>query len=229
LSLSMKLMTILEIKKSDCVIVQSLFQKEWLKKIFGVESYVVKNGLPIPFSDSSKPKPPVILWVGSISAIKSPHLFLELAKCIPSANFEMVGGRGSPSWLYDEISTAAQKLPNLKFHGFVPYCGINQYFKRASIFVSTSKKEGFPNVFIQAWAHHTPVVSLNVNPDNIIQNEKIGVHSGTFKQLVLDVTTLLADEKLRKTMGENARAYARREHDIIKIAEKYIKTFKEIF
>ena len=119
-------------------------------------------------------------------------------------------------------------LPNLRFHGFVPYHKVNEYFEKASIFVNTSSIEGFPNTFIQAWMHYTPVVSLNVDPDGIIRNEKLGFCSSTFKQLVSDVTTLLEDERLRKTMGENARKYVEREHDIRKIAKKYIKIFEEL-
>jgi glycosyltransferase involved in cell wall biosynthesis len=155
---------------------------------------------------------------------------VELARSIPHARFEMIGGRTeNESQLYDEIMAASKKIPNLTFHGFIPYYQINRYFEEAAIFVSTSDVEGFPNTFIQAWAHYVPVVSLNVDPDNIIRNEKLGFFSGTFKQLVTDVATLLENEDLRKTMGENARKYVEREHDIRKNVKKYVKIFKEIF
>jgi glycosyltransferase involved in cell wall biosynthesis len=77
----------------------------------------------------------------------------------------MIGGRVEPPQLYDEIATATQKVSNLIFHGFVPYHKVNEYFSRASLFVNTSSIEGFPNTFIQAWMHYTPVVGLNVDPD----------------------------------------------------------------
>jgi len=229
-SLSRKIVDALEIKRADIVVAQSNFQKRILKERFGVESVVIKNGLMIPRVNCEKQSPPTVLWVASISSVKRPHLFVELAKSIPHARFEMVGGKakGEPQ-LYDQISVAAQKLSNLRFHGFIPYHKVNEYFKRASIFVNTSRIEGFPNTFIQAWMHYTPVVSLSVDPDKIIQNEKLGFRSGTFKQLVSDVTTLLKDKKLRKTMGENARKYVEREHDIRKAVKKYIVIFKEIF
>jgi glycosyltransferase involved in cell wall biosynthesis len=152
---------------------------------------------------------------------------VELAKSIPHANFEMIGGLGEPR-LYKEIKVASQKLPNLRFHGFIPFHKIDEYFKKASIFVNTSKIEGFPNTFIQAWTHYIPTVSLNVDPDNIIQNQKLGLRSGTFKQLVSNVNTLLQDEKLRKTIGKNARKYVEREHDIKKTVKIYIKIFGQL-
>ena len=123
---------------------------------------------------------------------------------------------------------SARKLANLRWHGFVPYHKVNEYFRRAALFVNTSSIEGFPNTFIQAWAHYTPVVSLSVDPDKIIRNENLGFCSGTFKQLVSDVTTLLENEDLRRTMGENARRYVEREHDVRKIVEKYIDIFEKL-
>lgn len=227
-SFSTKIVDVLETKRADVVVAQSYFQKRILKERFGVASFVIKNGLLIPQVNREKQEPPIVLWVGSISSIKRPHLFIELAKSIPSAHFEIIGGRGEPHQLHDEIKAVAQKLSNLKFYGFIPYNKVNEYFRRGSIFVNTSIMEGFPNTFIQAWAHYIPVVSLKVDPDNIIQNEKLGFFSDTFKQLVSDVNTLLEDEKLRRTMGENARKYVEREHDIRKNVKKYIKIFEEI-
>ena len=141
----------------------------------------------------------------------------------------MFGGKTTEvPHLYDEIMATARKLPNLRFHGFIPSQRVDECFKRSSIFVNTSRIEGFPITFIQAWAHYVPVISLNVDPDRIIQNEKLGFCSGTFEQLVSDVITLLEDEKLRNTMGENARKYVEKEHDIRKIVKKYIELFEEI-
>jgi len=228
-SFERKIVDMLEIKRADVVIAQSEFQRRILKERFGGKSVVIKNGLMIPKVNCEKQGPPIVLWVASISSVKRPHLFVELAKSIPCARFEMVGGKTEEDpQLYDEITAAAQRLPNLRFHGFVPYHKVNRYFGRASIFVNTSSIEGFPNTFIQAWAHYTPVVTLKVDPDNIIQNEKLGFRSGTFKQLVSDVETLLRDEKLRKIMGERARKYAEREHDARKTVKKYVDIFNQL-
>jgi glycosyltransferase involved in cell wall biosynthesis len=223
-----KLADLLEIKRADVVIAQSKFQQRILKNRFKVESCVIKNGLILPIVNSEKPVPPVVLWVGSISTVKNPELFVKLAKSLPNLRFEMVGGRGEPFQLYDEIAAAAEKLPNFKFHGFVPYNKVNEYFWKTSIFVNTSSIEGFPNTFIQAWANNAPVVSLKVDPDHIIQNEKLGFCSGTFEQLSSDVTSLLENEALRKIMGENGRRYVEREHDIREVVKSYVAIFANL-
>jgi len=224
-----KIINTIEIKRADIVIAQSEFQKRILKERFKKNSIIIKNGLIIPKVTCEINNDPIILWVASIRSIKRPHLFIELAKSIPNAHFEMVGGKViGETLLYEKIRMAAKKLPNLRFHGFVPYYNVNEYFNRASIFVNTSIIEGFPNTFIQAWMHYTPIVSLNVDPDKIIQNKKLGFFSGTFEQMVLDLKILLEDETLRKAIGKNARKYVEKEHNIKKTVKKYIEVFNEI-
>lgn len=224
-----KFAEVFEVKRANVIVAQSEFQRTMLKERFGVESVVIKNGMTIPKVNFEKHDPPTVLWVASISSVKRPHLFVELAKAIPYARFQMVGGKtkGEPQ-LHDKITDMAQEVPNLKFHGFVPYHQVNEYFRNASIFINTSSIEGFPYTFLQAWAHYTPVVSLRVDPDMIIRNEKVGFWSGTFKQLTSDVNNLLGNEKLRKKMGENARNYVEREHDIREAVKKYLEIFEVI-
>ncbi|MHA1833651.1 MAG: glycosyltransferase family 4 protein [Candidatus Baldrarchaeia archaeon] len=227
-SFNSKIVDVLEVKRADVVVAQSNFQQRILKERFRVESVLIKNGLPLPHVDSEKPYPPTVLWVGSISYRKNPDLFVKLAKSIPDMHFEMVGGKTRDQRLYEKIKRAAKMLPNFEFYGFIPYHQVNEYFRRASIFVNTSSVEGFPNTFIQAWAHYTPVVSLNVDPDGIIQRNRLGFCSKTFKQLVSDVNTLLRDKELRKKMGVNGRKYVEKEHNLQKITRKYINVFEEL-
>jgi glycosyltransferase involved in cell wall biosynthesis len=120
--------------------------------------------------------PPIVLWVSSMQKLKRPELFLELAKAIPSVRFQMIGGSGGSKNFYEQIEETASKMPNLDFVGFVPYHKIDQYFDKAAIFVNTSVFEGFPNTFLQAWGRYAPVVSLNVDPDEIICKYKLGFH-----------------------------------------------------
>ena len=43
---------------------------------------------------------------------------------------------------------------------------------KSKILINTSSFEGFPNTFVQAWANGVPVISLKVDPDNIIKKKK---------------------------------------------------------
>ncbi|MEM2981372.1 MAG: glycosyltransferase family 4 protein [Thermoproteota archaeon] len=225
----LKLLEYLDIKKANAVVVQTEFQRRKLLENFSVKGLLIKNAFPVPKAKAEKPDPPTVLWVGRIAKIKQPQIFIELAKAIPNASFEMIGGKVMKEpQLYERIRSFAKNLPNLSFHGFVPYNEIDKYFARASIFVNTSYLEGFPNTFIQAWASYVPVVSLNVDPDGVIQKERIGFCSKTFEQLVTDVSNLLSNETLRKTMGKNAREYVEKEHNIKKNVKLYCKIFNAL-
>lgn len=216
------------LKKSECIITQSEYQQKLLKKRFNYDSTIIKNLYPLDEKiEKGKATPPVVLWVGTIKPEwKQPEVFLKLATAIPDAKFQIVGGAPSNKQFYDTIKEEAERIPNLEFVGFVPYPDVNEYFNNASILVNTSSVEGFSNTFLQAWVMYTPVVSLNVDPDEIICKYKLGFHSGTFEQMVEDVKSLLEDEKLREEMGANGRGYVEREHDIKKIVEEYMNIFE---
>lgn len=216
------------IKRADCIIAQNEEQRELLKKNFDRESMLIKSMCLIPDEKPKKSVPPIVLWVSSMQDWKQPELFLELAKAIPTARFQMIGGPSSDKQFYEQIKAAANKISNLDFVGFVPYYEVNQYFDRDSIFINTSTVEGFPNTFLQAWTRYTPVVSLNVDPDEIICKNTLGFHSRTFEQMVEDVKLLLENEGLREEMGKNGRRYVGQEHDIKRIVEQYKIIFKDL-
>jgi glycosyltransferase involved in cell wall biosynthesis len=219
----------LDIKLANVIICQSEFQREMLEGNFGRKGLIIKNA----FSLSREPKPekthpPIVLWVATIYEVKQPELFLKLAGAITAAKFQMIGGPSSSLDFYNRVKEAAIRMPNLEFLGFVPFHQIDEYFKRASIFVNTSKYEGFSNTFIQAWMHYIPVVSLHSDPDDIIGKHKLGFHSKTLEQLVEDTKMLLANQVLREEMGENGRRYVEREHDMAHVVGKYIEVFTRL-
>mgnify|MGYP000539447240 CR=1 FL=1 len=218
----------LDIRLADVIIVQTEFQKSMLMKNFNRCGVLIRNFFPL--SKREKPKksdPPTILWVGAMAYVKRPWLFLKLAKKIPEAKFQMIGGVGDEG-LYKLIKEASKKIPNLNFLGYIPFYEIDRYFKEASILVNTSEFEGYPNAFIQAWMHYTPIVSLNVDPDEVICRYKLGFHSKTFDQMVMDIKILLKNDQLREEFGRNARWYVEREHNPDKIIRKYLQILQEI-
>jgi glycosyltransferase involved in cell wall biosynthesis len=172
-------------------------------------------------SVSKKPTTPIVFWAARLDReIKRPDLFIQLAKLLPSAKFQIAGGRRSEDY-YRTFRVAVDSVPNLDYVGAIPFHQIEQYFANAAIFVNTSPREGFPNTFLQAWGNGIPVVSLNVDPDEIICKYDLGFHSGNFNQMVRDVKLLLQDERLREELGQNGRHYVEREHNIEAIANRY--------
>jgi glycosyltransferase involved in cell wall biosynthesis len=109
-----------------------------------------------------------VLWVGTVRALKSPELFIELARRHPSRRFKMIGGANRQDAAgrdyYERIREAAATVPNLQFVGHVPFRDIGKHFDGASALVNTSPTEGFPNTFLQAWIRGVPTLSF-VRPE----------------------------------------------------------------
>jgi len=218
----------LDIKLADIILVQSEFQKMMLMKNFNRNGILVRNFFPISGQETlRKSDPPIVLWVGAMAYVKQPWLFLKLARKIPESRLQMIGGVGDEK-LYKFIQEKSKETHNIDFLGYIPFYEIDQYFKQASILVNTSKFEGYPNAFIQAWMYSVPTVSLNTDPDEAIYRCKLGFHSKTFEQLVQDVSSLIKNEQLRKEMGKNARRYVEKEHNILNVISTYIQIFNAV-
>jgi glycosyltransferase involved in cell wall biosynthesis len=221
--------TSISIKKADLVVVQNTFQRDKLKSIFKVEGKLIKNPLEIKkYQPVEKTDPPLIIWVGSMAEVKQPELLVKIAKKIPEAKFQIIGGN-SHYQLYKKVMETAQDLENLEYVGVVPFDQIDTYFSQASLLLNTSLFEGFPTSFLQAWSHHTPVVSLNADPDHLLSRGKLGICSQNLKQMILDIKQLLDNPELRKEMGSRGRKYVEKEHDASLIVESYIQSIKSIY
>jgi glycosyltransferase involved in cell wall biosynthesis len=192
----------------------------------GMSSPVIPNGHPL--SPIQQRRRDTILWVGRDDPIKRPELFLDLAKAVPNEHFTMVCQMMSNDQHYANLVTQADAIPNLQFIRHVPFNQIDAYFQRAKIFVNTSDAEGFPNTFIQACKCATPILSFNVNPDNFLDKYSCGICcEGDERRLSEALKFLLAENRYIE-LGQNARRYVERYHDIIKIVEQYKKVFVEL-
>lgn len=230
-SLIAKIALYIDIKLSNLIIVQNEYQKQILENKFKKKTLLIKNPIDIteysPISDSNND---YILWVNTIRDIKQPWLFLDLTKSLPELKFVMIGGMDpNESDLYNRIEKAARLIPNLKFLGFIPHHKIYKYYKNAIVVVNTSKTEGFPNVFLESWINCVPVISLNIDPDEVICKYNLGFHSNSFDELVTDIRLVANNPQLRELLGKNGRMYVKNEHDLKIIVNKYLVALDNIY
>lgn len=215
-------------KHADEILVQTQQQQNLIRKNIGLSSIVIPNGHCVPIR-IRKNNSTTILWLASLKRWKQPELFIELARCCQNLDCKFVlAGRQSDKGYLGELLEQMNGVSNIEYIGGVTFEESNELIGRASVFVNTSKYEGFPDTFIQAWMRETPTVSLNVDPDDVIKNYKLGFHSGSFVQMVKDVRFLVENEEVKQEMGRNARKYALREHDVKKIVPKYIELFQSL-
>ena len=200
------------------IIVQSEQQKNYLKSSFGVKSRVLKNVYSFSHNEEVRGKSPFILWVANIKSWKRPHLFLDLADSFRKTNLKfLMVGRLQKDNYSSSIVRRLKKSSNVKYLGELEYLDVNKLFSKSLIFVNTSLPfEGFPNTFLQAWAHKTALITLDFDPDNIVKENNLGLHSNDFEKLVKDVNHLIKNNDYRIMQVDKSKEYIKNHHNLSK-------------
>ncbi len=201
-------MTEYGILHADSIIAQTQYQADILAQNFKKKAIVIPNGHPVPRDCRKKNDKILILWIGNWKPVKRPELFIELAKKIgqmKDTRLTMLGRTDN----YDALVATARKN-NVNVLGEVDNRKVNELLENAHLLVNTSAHEGFSNTFIQAWMRRVPVLSLQVDPDNLIRNKGIGYCTGSLDSLISTTKELVLDHRKRDLMGKKAREYALR-------------------
>ncbi|NIP26203.1 MAG: glycosyltransferase [Phycisphaerae bacterium] len=212
--------------KAGAVIVQNDIDKENLQNSIDIDSIVIPNGQPLLESDNRQRD--TVLWVGRSTHLKRPELFIKLARYFPEESFTMICQEATGDQNYKALLAEAGKVDNLQFIKAVPFASVNNYFRQSKVFVNTSDSEGFPNTFIQACKCATPILSLNVNPDDFINRHNCGIScDGDWKQMIDSLRNILKEDRYLE-MGENAKKYVRKRHNLKMIIKQYKQLFREL-
>jgi glycosyltransferase involved in cell wall biosynthesis len=156
----------------------------------------------------------VFLWIGAFLGTKDPHSFLDLAERVPDAAFVLVA-RERLGWeeLAASVYERAARLPNIEVLPVRPRSKLLPLYERAIALVSTSSLEGFPNVFLEAWARGVPTISLHVDPDGVIASHGIGaVAHGSLDELVRITRRYVDDPSAADVAGDLAYRYVQETH-----------------
>jgi glycosyltransferase involved in cell wall biosynthesis len=166
-----------------------------------------------------------VAWVAMLRESKRPDLLVKIARKAPDIRFVVCGGpttfAAAPGY-GEQIAKSLRALPNVQYRGQVPPDEANHVIANAASFLSTSDEEGFPNTFLQAWAAGTPVVSLRVDPDHVVERYGLGKISLTVQQAIYDIRMLLDSVQEREAISCRARKYVAKNHSapaVIKIFE----------
>jgi glycosyltransferase involved in cell wall biosynthesis len=157
---------------------------------------------------------------------KRPDLLIEIARKAPDVRFIVCGGpttfTAAPGY-GEEIARVLRTLPNVEYRGQVAPDEALQVITDAALFLSTSDEEGFPNTFLHAWTAGTPVVSLRVDPDHVVERYRLGKLSRTVQQAISDMRMLLDSAQERQTISYRTREYVAENHcasAVIRIFER---------
>ena len=179
------------VRLADALTCQSSKQAADLMRAFHREATIVPNFPPaapaVPQNGRGRHG---LLWVGRDVDWKQPELFVELARRLPEHPFTMVcqpqAGRDVQRLIRDTPA-------NLRLIPGLPFAETRPLFAGHQLLTCTSSVEGYPTIFLEAGTAGTPIVSLSVDPENIIEHYNAGrVCDGSFDKLLQSAQELLS-------------------------------------
>lgn len=184
------------LRRARVVIAPSNALADAVRGLGANEVRVIPSGVEVPATDGAEDDPPFVLFAGRLSPEKG---ILELVAAANGLPLVVVGD--GP--LRDRVAGA---------RGFAAHDELERLYDRAAVVAIPSHREGFGVVCAEAMAHGRPVVASAVGGllDLVVDGETgILVPPGDVEALREALTRLLADEPLRRRMGEAARTRVR--------------------
>lgn len=217
------------IRRTTAIIAQTRVQKDKLKAFLGRDAdAVIPNFHPAPALPGKSDEQFIVCWIANLKSLKRPQLFVELAKRFAHRSdirFVMAGRSDDSAAARDAIREISG-LGNADYLGELSMEDVNALLERAHLLVNTSEYEGFPNTFIQAWLRGVPVLSINVDPDGLLNSTGLGRMSGDPDRLVADVARFLDDDGMRTACGRECYRYAS-ENFSMKNAENVVRVIEK--
>ena len=215
------------LRRADKIIVQTRHQANLMRDNFGLPAQVIPMPCAGPadrdYISPTFPSQPRVLWVGRISPEKRLELLLDIASANPQIGFDVAGKPDRPTEYSENLLARARSLANVSLLGKVAWNEMPELYKGASLLLSTSLYEGFPNVFLEAWSHGVPIVST-VDPDGVITKHSLGAFASPVN-VSSALSRLLEDRAMWEECSKNVRRYYRDFHS----AEQVLPRFEDIF
>jgi Glycosyl transferases group 1 len=195
------------IRKSDYIFVQHIGQKEILLRK-NISSVLFPNLIDLserPLVSNAVKKD--FIYVGWLDKRKGFKEFFHLVEKAPLHSFKVVGPPRDKIgfFYYDKLKT----FKNVSLLGELSHSETMYHIANSKALISTSPMEGFPNIFIEAWAFGIPVLSLYFDPGGVIRREGLGeVANGNLDKLLDAMNSLRNTEEF----SDRAKAYVENNH-----------------
>ncbi|HET7329007.1 MAG TPA: glycosyltransferase family 4 protein [Nocardioidaceae bacterium] len=186
----------------------------------------------IPAAAAELTRQPVIVSAGTLLRRKGFDRLLRAwaAVCDQHPDWQLhIYGRGRERRRLEQLVTRLGVQEQARLRGYSRDLG--DVIARSSILAVTSRYEAFGMTIVEAMAQGVPVVSFDCpnGPRNIIRHGHDGllVPNGDVRAFSAELTRLIEDEALRRTMGQAARQNVRR-FDIERVIDQWDALFDEV-
>lgn len=208
---------------ANSVVVLTNYDKKKYKFLKSV--HVIKNPLVLINKHSNIEREKIILGVGRLVHVKGFDMLIKAFSMLKTNEWKLIILGEGPA------RTDLEKLiRKLNLENRIIMSGttkdVEMYYKKASIFVLSSRTEGFPGVLCEAMGYGCPSIAYDclTGPRDIIDNNKNGllVEANNVEKLSCEINDLMFNMKKRKYLSYNAMDITK-ELDINKIGAAWIK------
>lgn len=197
------------LRHADLVLVQHSGQKKTLekKKIYSTVFLNIIAMSDIPDYHGTTRED--FIYVGWLDKRKGFPEFFRLVERTPQHTFKIIGPpRDKKGRMYFDRLKSFQ---NVKMLGKLSHSRTIKEISNSKALISTSPMEGFPNVFIEAWACGIPVYSLIVDPGSVIEKEGLGVIANGNPDILIEA---MNGHRYTYEFAEKARDYIDAHHSM---------------
>lgn len=203
------------IRFSDIIVTLTNTDKKYYlennKKLIGNKVHAIFNATPYPNAEFKTNRDKMIISIGRLEKLKGYDQLLDVWSRIcfkyPEWSLQIIG-EGEEYFNLQKIINQ-KKIKNAKLIG--KRSDVDEFYKKASIYVSTSEQEGLPMTMIEAQSFGIPIISFDyeTGPKDIISQDQDGfiIKQGNDRneQMAKKISTLIENPKMLKDMCKRAK------------------------
>lgn len=123
--------------------------------------------------------------------------------------------------IYEQLKT----MENIALTGRLSHIETIQLIANARALINTSNYEGFPNIFLEAWASGVPVISLKINPGNIFNKYSLGIYCN---ENLIEMKNSIESGKTDTIDRKKLIAYVSEYHDLATACERFLNIINPV-
>ncbi|MGI0117392.1 glycosyltransferase family 4 protein [Zooshikella sp. RANM57] len=196
----------------------------------------IQNGIdnsffqPIKLIDTSKKIQ--LLTVSSLTTLKQVNIILEAVSLTRNDIFLTIVGSGPEEDNLKKLSKRLNIESKVKFEGVINHDQLASFYKKADIFILASKREGRPNVIIEALASGKVVIANQIEGiEDIITNDQNGIlfKYNSVEDLNNKIDFIISNKKLAHTLQKNAVSNLKKKRlNWANTADQYISLYRQL-
>lgn len=191
---------------------------------------VLRNPLMLHQNHVGLERENIIFAAGRLEYIKGFDMLIEAFSTLNQPNWKlMIAGEGSERKALESLIESLNLKEKVILLGFVE--DMEYVYRNASIFVLSSRTEGFPGALCEAMGYGCASIAFDceTGPKEIIHHGESGilVPANDVKKLSQEMDQLINDKERRVFLGKNAQSI-KDELDIERLGTQWREIFKNI-